>query len=104
MRRGSRREPEMIQYSTFLRALFWIFMGLLYALMIAGARIWAEELGLLMNVWKWLLATVWYVLLSIGVAAGTTLIGEREPRAGYYLLGITLIIMAILGFLLWHLL
>ncbi len=94
----------MFLYSTYLKALFWIFMGLLYALMIAAAPIWAEDLGLQMSWWKWLLAAGWYVVLSIGVAAGTTLIGEKEPRAGYYILALSFGIMFILVVILLNLL
>jgi len=79
-------------------------MGLIYALMIGAAPIWAQDLGLQMSWWKWLLAAGWYVVLSIGVAAGTTLTGEKEPRAGYYILALSLIIMFVLGFLLLNLL
>ena len=79
-------------------------MGLIYALTIAGARVWAEDLGLPMNWWKWLLTAIWYCLLSFSFAAGFTLLGEKEPRAGYYFLGISLAIMIILGVGLWYLL
>ena len=94
----------MFPYSTILRPLFWIVMGLIYALTIAGARIWAEDMGIPMNWWKWLLAAIWYCILSISIAAGFTLLGEKEPGAGYRLLGISLIIIIILGLGLWHLL
>ena len=79
-------------------------MGLIYALMIAGAPVWAEDLGLQMTWWKWLLTGIWYGLLSIGIAAGFTLMGEKEPRAGQYTLGLTVITMIILGVGLWFLL
>ena len=79
-------------------------MGLVYALMIAGAPMWAKDLGLQMNWWKWLLTAVWYGLLSISIAASFTLMGEKEPRAGQYSLGLTLVIMIILGAGLWSLL
>ena len=79
-------------------------MGLIYALTIAGARVWAEDLGLPMNWWKWLLAAIWYCLLSFSFAAGFTLLGEKEPRAGYYFFGGSLAIMIILGVGLWYLL
>jgi hypothetical protein len=72
----------MILYSTFAKPLFWIVMGLLYALMIAGAPVWAEDIGIPTNWWKWLPAAIWYCLLSMGIAAGFTLMGEKEPRAG----------------------
>jgi len=94
----------MLIYSTIARPLFWIVMGLIYALMIAGAQMWAEDIGLQMNWWKWLLAAMWYCFLSIGIAAGFTLMGEKEPRAGYYIAGLTVVIMIILGIGLWLLL
>ena len=94
----------MIAYSTTLRPLFWIVMGLLYALMIAGAPVWAEDIGLQMSWWKWLLTGIWYGLLSICIAASFTLMGEKEPRAGQYSLGLSLVIMTILGVGLWFLL
>ena len=91
----------MLLYSTFAKPLFWIVMGLLYALMIAGAPVWAEDIGLQMSWWKWLLAAIWYCLLSMGIAAGFTLMGEKEPRAGYYIAGLSVVIMIILGVGLW---
>jgi hypothetical protein len=42
-------------------------------------------------------------LVSIGVAAGFTLLGEFETQAGYYFIGITLTVMTILGVGLWRL-
>ena len=94
----------MIAYSTTLRPLFWIVMGLLYALMIAGAPVWAEDIGLQMSWWKWLLGAIWFCILSLGIAAGFTLMGEKEPHAGYYITGLSVIIMIILGIGLWLLL
>ena len=93
----------MLLYSTIARPLFWILMGLIYALMIAGAPVWARDLGLQMTWWKWLLAALWYGLLSLGIAASFTLMGEKEPRAGQYALALTLAIMIILGVGLWSL-
>ena len=90
----------MFFYSTYAKALFWIIMGLFYALTIASAPIWAEDLNLQMGWWKWPLVAGWYVLLSIGVAAGTTLIGEKEPMAGYYILALSVITMFVGGFVL----
>ena len=91
----------MLLYSTIVRPIFWIVLGLIYALMIAGAPLWAEDLGLKMTWWKWLFAAIWYGLMSIGVAAGFTLMGEKEPRAGYYFVGLSLVVMIILGLGLW---
>jgi hypothetical protein len=55
----------MAQYSTVLRPLLWIVMGLIHALIIAGATVWARDLGLSMTGWKWLLSGIWYGLLSL---------------------------------------
>jgi len=94
----------MYLYSTILRPLFWIAMGLLYGLTVAGAPIWAQDLGLQMTWWKWLLAFLWYVLLSYSVAGGFTLLGEKEPGAWYRFMGfhlsITVLLGVVLGFLL----
>ena len=94
----------MLLYSTIWKAFYWMAMGVLYTIMIAGAPSLADSLGLQMSWWKWLLTALWYVLLSLGVAASFTLMGEKEPRAGQYSLGLTLVIMIILGVGLWSLL
>jgi hypothetical protein len=91
----------MFIYTTLVRPIFWIVMGLIYALAIAGARAWAEDLGLDMTWWKCMLAMLWYVLLNIGVASGFTLIGEKEPRAGWAIVAAALIVMVVLGAGLW---
>ena len=93
----------MLQYSTFFKPIFWTLMGLFYALIIAGAGIWAQDLGLQMTWWKWLLAAIWYALLSYTFAGGFTLLAEKEPGAWYRFLGFHLIITIILGIGLWYL-
>jgi hypothetical protein len=87
----------MLIYTTLVRPVFWIVMGLIYALAIGGAWAWAQDLGLDMTWWKWVLAMLWYVLLNIAVASGFTLIGEKEPRAGWAILAASLIVMIVLG-------
>ncbi|HKL38145.1 MAG TPA: hypothetical protein VJ876_04565 [Bacteroidales bacterium] len=88
----------------FLQPLFWMIMGMLYALVIVSARYWARDLGLNMNWWKWLLTGLWFVMLSLFVAGGMTLIGENEIQGGIYFLGFFLVLMLILGVGLWRLL
>jgi hypothetical protein len=100
---GGGMEDRTFMYSTITRPLYWIAMGLIYALIIAGARYWAQDLGLKMTWWKWMLTAMWYVLLSFSFASGFTLLGEREPRAGWYSLGFFLSISAVVGVLLWTL-
>ena len=93
----------MITYSPFFKPVFWIIMGLVYSMTIAGAPLWAEDLGLHMTWWKWVLATLWYVLLSFTFAASFTLLGEKEPGAWYKFLGFHLIITIIFGVIVWSL-
>jgi len=87
----------MLQYSTFFKPVFWVFMGLIYALIIAGAPIWAQDMGLQMSWWKWILAAGWYALLSFTFAGSFTLLGEKEPGAWYRFLGFHLIVTIIFG-------
>ena len=93
----------MIIYSPFFKPVFWIIMGLIYALIIAGAPLWAEDLGLNMTWWKWLLTAIWYGLLNFTFAGGFTLLGEKEPGACNKFIRFNMIIViatgAVLGFL-----
>lgn len=57
-------------------------MGVMYTLFIAGMALWFNDLRIRMNWWRWCLVIVWFILLSIVVAGGFTLIGENERRAG----------------------
>lgn len=93
----------MFPNATILGPLFWIVMGLIYALIIISARIWAEDLKLNMNWWKWMLISFWYILLSISIASAFTLFGEHEPKAGYYFLGFSALIFFIFGLGVWRL-
>jgi len=94
----------MFPHSTILGPLFWIVMGLLYALIFAGARIWFQDLGLKMNWWKWVLVAGWFCMLNFSIGGGFTLIGEGEQRAGLYFLGLFGTISVIAGAGLWRLL
>lgn len=93
----------MLLYSTVWKAFYWMVMGVIYTAMIAGAPSLANALDLQMSWWKWILVTLWYVLVSINLAAGFTLIGEKERGAGPKLMATTLIPLAILGVGLWFL-
>lgn len=93
----------MLLYSTIWKTFYWMAMGVLYTIMVAGAPSLANALGLQMGLWKWLLVALWYLLVSINLAAGFTLIGEKEQGAGPKFMAATLIPLAILGVCLWFL-
>lgn len=77
--------------------VFAFVTGLISGAVIVGAIAWVRDLGLKMTWWKWLLAAVWYILLLLMIFASFTFIGEGEPVAGWKTLGITLVVMLILG-------
>ena len=91
----------MIMYSPFFKPIFWIVMGLFYAMMIAGAPVWAEDLGVQMSWWKWVLCALWYVLLSFTFAGSSTLLGDKEPKAWYKFLVFHLILTIIAGIIIY---
>ncbi len=77
--------------------IFTFITGLVSGAVIVGAITWTKELGLKMNWWKWLLVAIWYLLLLLLVFAAFTFIGEGEPAAGWKVLGISVVVMFILG-------
>ncbi|MDZ7738099.1 MAG: hypothetical protein U5K32_03320 [Bacteroidales bacterium] len=72
----------MFNNSNILEPLFWIVMGVLYTVFILGMAAMFRDMNIKMNWWKWTLVLLWFILLSIILAGGFTLIGEKEMRAG----------------------
>ncbi len=79
------------------RGLLLLGLGALSPVVAAGAKAWAEDLRLRMPWWKWVLAGLWYGLLNFTVAAGFTLRGENERRAGNAVLAFFGALTAALG-------
>jgi len=76
--------------------LFVFVVGAVTGLVVAGAIVWAKDLGLRMTWWKWLLAALWYILLNFFVFLDFTMIGEGESGAGLKLLFFQGVLMIIL--------
>jgi len=57
----------MFAYSPFFKPIFWLIMGLIYTMTALGAPIWAEDLGLQMSWWKWILG--FHLIISIVLGA-----------------------------------
>lgn len=91
-------------FEIFREPLFWMLMGVCYTLIVISASVWAKDLGLKMNFWKWLFAIFWFLLLTTTIAGGFTLIGENESHAGTYFLGFFGVIDVVLGVALWRVL
>ena len=84
--------------------IYAFIIGLLTGAVVVGATAWAKSLGLHMNWWKWLLLGLWYCLFLFFLAAGFTFIGEGETSAGWKVIGISGILIIILGVGLWRIL
>lgn len=87
----------MFNNSNILEPLFWIVMGVLYTVFIVGMAAWFRDMNIKMNWWKWGLVLVWFILLSIIVAGGFTLIGENEMRAGLFFMAVPGVVMIVAG-------
>ena len=77
--------------------IFAFLVGLLSGAVIVGAISWTRSLELKMSWWKWLLSALWYLLLLFVIFASFTLMGEGESTAGWKILGISLVILVVLG-------
>jgi len=77
--------------------VFAFIVGLLTGAIVVGAITWAKALGLKMNWWKWLLSALWYLLLLFLLFAAFTFMGESEVAAGWKTIGISVLVMVILG-------
>lgn len=84
--------------------LFWLLMGIVFVLIAAGFKVFADDRGWVITWWKALLAFVWYLILATSFYASGILIGENEASAGFKLLLLGLFICMILGVGLWRLL
>jgi len=77
--------------------IFAFIAGLLTGAVVVGAITWTKSLGLRMNWWKWLLSALWYFLLLFLLFAAFTFMGEGEVAAGWRTIGISLVVLVILG-------
>ena len=77
--------------------VFAFVVGLLTGAVVVGATSWAKSLGLRMSWWRWLLSALWYILLLFLLFAGFTFMGEGEVAAGWRTIGISVVLMVILG-------
>jgi hypothetical protein len=77
--------------------IFAFLVGLLSGAVIMGAVAWTRSLGLKINWWKWSLSGLWYLLLLFVVFASFTFIGEGESGAGWKVLGISAVVLVVLG-------
>lgn len=92
----------MFPNSQIFGPLFWIVLGLVYAVMLYSFSQWTRIQNIKMTWWKWLLSILVYIMLSLSVATGFTLFAEKEMRAGVISIGFFGLISIILGVLLFR--
>ena len=92
------------KFTFFTTGTFWFLMGILFAGLSAGAKVWFEEKGFVMKWWKWLLAALWWFLVFFTFFAAFTFLGEGESRAFWLSMLVFGIFDIILGVGLWRLL
>lgn len=76
---------------------FWFVMGMVFVLVAAAFRAFANDRGWALNWWKSLLAIAWYAILSTSFFAWGTLIGENEASAGFKLFLIGIFVSIVFG-------
>jgi hypothetical protein len=65
----------------FTSGFFWFIEGVLACLAVIGIKLWADDRGLPMPWWKWVVTALWFCLAGFTLALVGTSIGEGEPRA-----------------------
>lgn len=83
--------------------IFWFLMGIIFVLVAAGFKVFADERGWVITWWKAVLGIVWYGIFTLSFYAWGTLIGENEASAGLKLFIFGMFISVILGVGLWRL-
>lgn len=66
----------------FNSGLFWFVEGILFMVVLLAVRAWAQDRGVPMPVWKWVLFLLWIAVAGFTVAFIGTSFGEGEPVAG----------------------
>lgn len=90
----------MFPESTILNYLFWMAMGVLQVLVVAGAYQWLKQFRKKVSWWQMGIMYGCFLSFCLVIAGGFTLVGEYESHGGYYFMGFLgvphIIIMALL--------
>ena len=70
--------------SFFTSGMFWFLEGISACLFIIGFKLWAEDKGLSMPFWKWILLGIWILLFGFTIAFLGTSLGENESNAALF--------------------
>ena len=83
-------------------SVFWFMMGLISVVMIIGFKKMADEKGICLTWWKWLISVLWWMGFLLAVAVPFTFIGEGEPAAGAWMILFSVVPASILGFVVYR--
>lgn len=67
--------------SFFNSGLYWFIEGIILCMAVIGFKIWMEDRGIPMPIWKWILLGIWVFLFGFTIAFIGTSLGEKEPQA-----------------------
>ena len=82
----------------FNTGLFWFIEGILACMVVIGIKTWAEDRGIPLPFWKWILFGFWFLFYGFTIAFVGTSIGENEMVAatkGGIIFGIITIISGV---------
>ena len=65
----------------FSNGTFWFVEGILLCLAVFGFKTWADDRGIRLNIWKWLLLGLWLLFFGFTITFVGTSLGENETTA-----------------------
>lgn len=77
----------MLPTTTVLNDLFWMFLGVLQVLVIAGTCAWVGRYGKTAKWWQVFLLYGGFTAVCLAIVANTACAGEFENVAGMYCIG-----------------
>lgn len=84
--------------------LFWFLMGIIFVVIAAAFKAYADDRGWVITWWKGLIALVVYIMFGVAFYGWGTLIGENEAAAGFKFFLLSFFLTLIIGVGLWRLL
>ena len=84
--------------SFFTSGMFWFIEGIFVCLIFISFKCWAEDRGVNMAFWKWMLLGLWLMFLGFTIAFVSTSAGENEMTAatlGGIIFGLISVISAV---------
>jgi len=88
----------------FTSGAFWFAEGALFVLALLGLKVWMEDCGTPMPIWKWLLVVLWMLMCGFTIAFIGTSIGENELVAAKKGGIIFSVVCVVVGVVVWGLL